>query len=74
MLKRLLRLLKPSIHQTLVFTIPPDMPMGEFVTVEGNMDELKFVDSKGGYHKYQVFTAKLKLVGHNEDSKPDIYT
>lgn len=47
--------------------------MDEFVTVEGNMDELKFLDSHGKYHKNQVFTAKLKLVGNKSD-KPDIYT
>ncbi len=50
------------------------MPMGEYVTVEGNMDQLEFVESKGGHKKYQIFRAKLKLVGHDQDSKPDIYT
>ena len=62
MFERIINFFKPSIHQVLVFTIPEDMPMGEYVNVEGNMDDLKFVDGKGSYKKKQVFTAKLKLV------------
>jgi hypothetical protein len=66
---KLWKWLKPQYHESIVLTFPENIPQGEWVTAEANLEDLKFRGVFGRYHKTGIFTTQLNVTRGDTETK-----